>query len=132
MNCRDLVVIIDTVMNKTYNINQQQVLELLKSRCKKVELFDNKENMNLLPDTYVCLLEDQKIIEVTFSSEEDKVCVSYYETDEELDNQEYFDTCELDDSYIDRMFEIVANDTVERLQHVRNKAYADRVQEFLS
>ena len=118
-------------MNKTYNINQQNVLELLNSRCKKVELFDDKENMNLLPDTYICLLEDQKTIEVTFSSEEDKVCVAFYETGEELDNQEYFESYKLDDSYIDRMFEVVANDTVERLQYVRNKAYAARVLEFL-
>ena len=118
-------------MNKTYNINQQNVLKLLNSRCKKVELFDNKENMNLLPDTYICLLEDQKTIEVTFSSEEDKVCVDFYQTDEECSNQEYFETYELDNSYIDRMFKIVATDTAERLQYVRNKAYAARVLEFL-
>lgn len=116
-----------SVMNKTYNINQQQALELLKTRCKKVELFDIEDN-----SFYICLLEDQKTIEVTFSSEEDKVCVSYYETDEELDNQEYFETYKLDNSYIDRMFEIVANDTVERLQYVCNKDYAARVLEFLS
>jgi len=119
-------------MNKTYNINQQNVLELLNSRCKKVELFDNKENMKLLPDTYICLLEDHKTIEVTFSSEEDKVCVDFYQTDEECSNQEYFKTYELDNSYIDRMFKTVANDTKERLEHVVNKAYAARVLEFLS
>ena len=117
-------------MNKTYNNNQKQALELLVSRCKKVELFDNKEDMNILPDTYICLLEDQKIIEVTFASNEDEVCVCYYETDEELDNQESFSTVELDNSYIDRMFKIVANDTT-NLQYVRNKAYAARVLEFL-
>lgn len=114
-------------MNKTYYKNQQQALELLKSRCKKVELFDSEDNT-----FYICLLEDQKTIEVTFASEEDKVCVCYYETNEELDNQEYFETYKLDNSYVDRMFEIVANDTVERLQYVRNKAYAAFVREFLS
>ena len=115
-------------MTKLQHSEQQlQVLELLNKRCKKVEL----SNLEVLPDTYFCLLEDQKLIEVTFSSSEDRVSVMYWDSRDYPECEEMMFNCELDNSFIDRMFEIVANDSLERLNYVRNKTYAARVQEFI-
>ena len=119
---------------KTIQLNQEQeqVLQLLKQRCKKVEQFANQEHLeHLLPDTFLCLLEDQKIIEVTFSSEEDCVDVMFWNTEEYAECEEYISNEELDNSFIDRMFETVANDSLKRLEYVANKTYAARIEEFL-
>ena len=119
---------------KTIQLNQeqQQVLQLLKQRCKKVELFANQKHLeDLLPDTFLCLLEDQKSIEVTFSSEEDRVSVMFCNTEEYAECEEYISNEELDNSFIDRMFETVANDSLKRLEYVANKDYAARIKEFL-
>jgi hypothetical protein len=120
---------------KTIQLNQeqQQVLQLLKQRCEKVELFANQKHLeDLLPDTFLCLLEDQKIIEVTFSSEEDCVDVMFWNTEEYAECEEYISNEELDNSFIDRMFETVANDSLKRLDYCANKAYVARIQEFLN
>ena len=117
--------------NIKLNPNQQQALELLEKNCKKVELFDIKGDLNLLPDTFLCLLEDQKIIEVTFSSVDDTVSVMYWDRRDYPECEESMLTNELNEQFIERMFEIVANDTQERLKHVRNQTYFQRIQEFL-
>ena len=117
--------------NTKLNPDQQQALELLEKNCKKVELFDIKGDLNLLPDTFLCLLEDQKIIEVTFSSVDDTVSVMYWDHREYAECEESMLTNELNEQFIERMFETVANDTQERLKHVRNQTYVQRIQEFL-
>ena len=115
------------------NREQEQVLQLLKERCKKVEQFANSEDTaNLLPDTFLCLLEDQKIIEVTFSNVEDKVGVMYWDSRDYPECEEYIYNYELDNAFIDRMFETVANDSLKRLEYVANKTYTARVKEFLN
>lgn len=119
---------------KTIQLNQEQeqVLQLLKERCKKVEQFANSEDTaDLLPDTFLCLLEDQKFIEVTFSSEKDKVDVMFWHKEEYAECEEYIYNYELDNSFIDRMFETVANDSLKRLEYVVNKTFAARIEEFL-
>ena len=117
--------------NITLNPDQQQALALLEKNCKKVELFDIKGDLNLLPDTFLCLLEDQKIIEVTFSSVDNSVSVMYWDHRDYPECEESMLTHELNEQFIERMFETVANDTQERLKSVRNQTYVQRIQEFL-
>ena len=116
-----------TVMNDIkLNPDQQEAFELLKTNCKKVELYINDDDQKEAR----CLLEDQKVIDVTFYSE-NELCVTFWHKDCDEENQESMFNYELDEHFVNRMFETVANNTQERLEHVCNKTYAQRIQEFL-
>ena len=114
-------------MNKAQlNQEQQQVLQLLKQRCKKAELYHNVNDQK----EAMCLLEDKKQIEVTFY-EENKVCVAYLDFENDDECQETMYNYELDNSYIDILFKRVANHT-DHLQYYANQAHAQRVRNFIN
>jgi hypothetical protein len=107
------------------NQDQQNVINLLNSRCKKVELYLNSDNQKEAR----CLLEDQKVIDVTFYSE-DELCVTFDHIECNHENQESMNNYELDNLFIDRMFKTV-DDVTKRLDHYCNQTHAQTIREFL-
>ena len=127
LNCPQTISkIFSVTTNIKLNPDQQQALELLEKNCKKVELYVNDDDQKEAR----CLLEDQKVIDVTFYSESE-LCVTFWHKDCDAENQESMLNHKLDEHFINRMFETVANDTQERLEHVCNKTYAQSVRDFL-
>lgn len=118
---------IKTVMkNIKLNPDQQEAFDLLKKNCTKVELYINDNDQKEAR----CLLENQKVIDVTFYSD-NELCVTFWHKDCDAENQESMLNYKLNEHFINRMFETVANDTQERLEHVCNKTYAQSVRDFL-
>ena len=107
------------------NQDQQNVIELLNSRCKKVELYINNDDQK----EAMCLLEDQKVIEVTFY-DEDELCVAYTDFEDNDECQETMSNSELNNSFINRMFKRVTNET-DHLDHYCNKTHAQKIRDFL-
>ena len=127
LTCPHSISIINTVMkNIKLNPDQQQALDLLKKNCNKVELYINDNDQKEAR----CLLEDQKVIDVTFYSD-NELCVTFWHKDCYAENQESMLNYKLNEHFINRMFKTVANDTQERLEHVCNKTYAQSVRDFL-
>ena len=109
------------------NNEQQRVLELLNKRCEKVELYLNQDDQK----EAMCLLEDKKVIEVTFY-EEDKLCVTYHDFEQSDEySQETMYNYELDNSFINRMLKRVVN-SIDHVEYYANQAHAQRVKEFLN
>ena len=111
--------------NITLNPDQQEAFELLKANCKKVELYVNNDDQKEAR----CLLEDQKVIDVTFYSESE-LCISYTDFEDDDECQETYNNHELDEAIIERLFERVANHT-DHLQYFCNQEYAQKIRDFL-
>jgi len=109
----------------TLNLDQQLALELLQKNCKKVELYLNNDEQK----TAMCLLEDQKVIEVTFYSE-DKLCVDFFHHEDDVHCQECLRNYELSEARLERYFEEASNNT-DHLQYINSKSHAQRILDFL-
>jgi glycyl-tRNA synthetase alpha subunit len=109
----------------TLNPDQQRALALLEKKCKKVELYINNDDQK----EAMCLLEDQKVIEVTFY-DEDKLCVAYTDFEDNDECQETMSNSELNNSFINRMFKRVTNET-DHLDHYSNQTHAQKIRDFL-
>lgn len=126
LTCPHSISIINTVMNQIkLNEEQQDVLELLKTTCKKVELYLNNDKQK----EAMCLLEGQKVIEVTFYNAAE-LCVTYNDFEDNDPCQECFRNYEFNKRVIDRLFKRVTDD-INHLQYINSQAHARKILDFL-